>query len=71
LSERNDVPWVEGSPWPSVIAVNRLGQQRQLLEIQTKKEAIAQTARVRADLESLGLRLWCEKYDVPMSFVTE
>jgi hypothetical protein len=61
---------VDGSRWPSVIAVNRFGQERQLLELQTKKQAMAQAALVRADLESLGRRRWCEKYDVPWSFVT-
>jgi hypothetical protein len=70
LSESRDESWVDGSRWPSVIAVNRFGQDRQLLEAPTKKDAIAQLAQVRMDLESLGLRVWCDKYDVPWSFVT-
>jgi hypothetical protein len=61
---------VEGSRWPVVIAVNRLGQERQLLECETTKKATAEVERVRADLEILGLRIWCEKYGVPPSFVT-
>ncbi len=70
LSESRDESWVDGTRWPSVIAVNRFGQDRQLLEAPTKKEALAQLAKVRADLEGLGLRRWCEKYDVPWTFVT-
>jgi hypothetical protein len=70
LSESRDESWVDGSRWPSVIAVNRFGRERQVLEAPTKKEALAQLSRVRKDLESLGLRRWCEKYDVPWTFVT-
>ena len=70
LSESRDASWVDGSRWPSVIAVNRLGRERQVLEAPTKKEALAQESKVRSDLESLGLRRWCEKYDVPWTFVT-
>jgi hypothetical protein len=70
LSESRDESWVEGSRWPSVIAVNRFGLKRQVLEAPTKKEALAQMSQVRSDLESLGLRRWCEKYDVPWTFVT-
>jgi hypothetical protein len=66
----NDLPWVEGSKWPSVIAVNRFGRKWLLVEFQSKKEATAQVERVRTDLQSLGLRRWCEKYDVPWIFVT-
>jgi hypothetical protein len=69
LSE-SDEAWVEGSRWPSVIAINRFGQERQVLEAPTKKEALAQLSQVRGDLESLGVRRWCEKYDVPWTFVT-
>jgi hypothetical protein len=65
----SDEDWVHGSRWPSVIAVNRIGQSRQLLECQSKKEAIAQASQVQADLAELGIRRWCEKYDVPSNFV--
>jgi hypothetical protein len=61
---------VDGSRWPVVIAVNRLGHERQLLECETKKKAAAEFERIRADLEILGLRDWCERYGVPWSFVT-
>jgi hypothetical protein len=70
LSESRDESWVEGSRWPSVLAVNRFGLERLLLEAPTKKEALAQLAQVRSDLEGLGVRRWCEKYDVPWTFVT-
>lgn len=70
LSEHNDTAWVEGSRWPSVIAVNQFGREHQLLELPTKKEAMAQGALVRADLQDLGPRRWCEKYGVPWAFVT-
>jgi hypothetical protein len=70
LSE-SDERWAEGSPWPSVNAINMFGEERQLVELSTKKEAITRLAEVRADLENLGLRDWCEKYDVPWSFVTD
>jgi hypothetical protein len=70
LSESRDESWVDGARWPSVIAVNRFGQDRRLMEAPTKKEALAQLAKVRTDLEGLGLRRWCEKYDVPWAFVT-
>lgn len=69
LSESGE-RWAEGSPWPSVNAINMFGEELQLVELPTKKEAITRLAEVRADLESLGLRDWCDKYDVPWSFVT-
>jgi hypothetical protein len=69
LSSSNE-DWVQGSRWPSVIVVNRIGQTRQLLECQSKKEAISQAQQVQADLAGLGIRGWCEKYDVPSNFVT-
>jgi Protein of unknown function (DUF2510) len=62
--------WAEGSRWPVVVAVDRLGQKRQLVECETKKKAAAEVERVRANLETLGLQDWCEKYGVPWSFVT-
>jgi hypothetical protein len=70
LSE-SDETWADGSPWPSVNAVNAFGHERKLVELPTKKEATARLAEVREDLESLGLRDWCEKYDVPWSFLTD
>ena len=70
LSESRDESWVDGSRWPAVIAVNQSGREHQVLEAPTKKEALAQLSQVRSDLESLGVRRWCEKYDVPWTFVT-
>jgi hypothetical protein len=56
------------SRWPSVVVVNRLGQERRLEKLESNDEAEVRAERVQADLEILGLEAWCEKYDVPLAF---
>jgi hypothetical protein len=56
------------SHWPSVVVVNRLGQERRLEKFESNEEADARAQRVQADLEILGLESWCERYDVPLKF---
>ena len=56
------------SHWPSVVVVNRLGQERRLEKFDSNEEADARAERVQADLEILGLESWCKKYNVPLEF---
>lgn len=56
--------------WPAIVAVNRFGEERKLLESDSEEQAVTNVDRVQADFDILGLRRWCEKYDVPWDFVT-
>jgi len=56
------------SHWPSVVVVNRLGQEKRLEKCESNEEAEARAERVQADLDILGLESWCKKYDVPVAF---
>jgi hypothetical protein len=56
------------SHWPSVVVVNRLGQEKRLEKFESNEEAEARAERVQADLDILGLEGWCKKYDVPLAF---
>lgn len=56
------------SHWPSVVVINRLGQEKRLEKFESNEEAEARAERVQADLDILGLEGWCKKYDVPLAF---
>ena len=56
------------SRWPSVVVVNRLGQEKRLEKFESNEEADARAQRINADLETLGLEAWCRRYDVPLEF---
>src|SRR5580658_4437472 len=51
---------------PAVVAVNRHSKERRLLKYESNDEAEQAVERVRADLDILGIRQWCDKYDVPL-----
>jgi hypothetical protein len=57
------------SHWPSVVVVNRRGEQRRLEKFDSNEKADARAERIRVDLQILGLEAWCERYDVPLEFV--
>jgi hypothetical protein len=56
------------SHWPSVVVVNRLGQEKRLGQFESNEEAEARAERVQADLDILGLEGWCKRYNVPLAF---
>ena len=56
------------SRWPSVVVVNRLGQEQRLEKLESNEEAEARADRLQADLDILGLESWCRRYDVPLAF---
>lgn len=55
---------------PSVVAENRTGEKRVVEVTKTMKEAQERAAAVEQDFETLSVSEWCERYDVPGSFVT-
>ncbi len=55
---------------PSVVVQNASGEKRVLQATKNVKEARDRAAAIENDYKSLGLAQWCERYDVPVSFVS-
>ena len=53
-----------------MVAENRTGEKRVVEVTKTMKEAQERAAAVEQDFETLSVSEWCERYDVPGSFVT-
>jgi len=58
------------SHYPSVVAVNGLGQQHRLFEASDWDEAVAKRDRLRQELAEMDVDAWCQCYSVPKDFVT-
>lgn len=57
-------------PGPSVVVRNANGEKRVLEVTETVKEARDRVAAIEKDLKTLDTAQWCERYDVPLSFVS-
>ena len=55
---------------PSVVVHNANGEKRVLEVTKTVKEARDRVAAIEKDSKTLNTALWCERYDVPLSFVS-
>jgi hypothetical protein len=55
---------------PSVVVTNANGERRVLEVTKTVKEARERAAAVEQDFTTLNTAEWCERYDVPVSFVS-
>jgi hypothetical protein len=55
---------------PSVVAYNSSGEGRFLEATNTVKEARKRAAVIEQDFETLDIAEWCERYDVPPTFVS-
>ncbi len=55
---------------PSVVVQNASGEKRVLQVTRSMKEARTRAAAIENDYKTLGPAQWCERYDVPASFVT-
>jgi hypothetical protein len=55
---------------PSVVVQNAFGEKRVLETAKNMKEARARAAAIENDYKTLSAAQWCERYDVPASFVT-
>jgi hypothetical protein len=58
------------SPGPSVVVHNANGEMRVLEVTKTVKEAKDRVAAIENDFKTLDSAQWCERYDVPLSFVS-
>jgi hypothetical protein len=54
---------------PSVVAYNALGEQRIIVVTKKMQEAKDKALVIENDFKTLGAAAWCERYDVPPSFV--
>jgi predicted NBD/HSP70 family sugar kinase len=55
---------------PSVVAENAAGEQRVVAVTKKLQEAKDKAVVIENDFKALGVAAWCERYDVPPSFVT-
>jgi hypothetical protein len=60
---------VQGDPKPTLYAVNPAGWGKRLFVASTCDEAYAKRDRLERELGILGMKEWCERYSVPLSFV--
>ena len=57
-------------PGPSVVVHNANGEKRVLEVTKTVKQARDRVAAIEKDFKTLDTAQWCERYDVPPSFVS-
>ena len=55
---------------PSVVAHNFNGEKRVLEVTKTVKDAQNRATAIEQDFETLNTAQWCERYDVPLVFVS-
>ena len=56
---------------PLVVVQNAYGEKRVLEVTKNVKEARARSVAIENDYKTLGPAQWCERYDMPASFLTE
>ena len=57
-------------PGPTVVVHNANGEKRVLEVTKTVKEARDRVTAIEKDFKTLNTAQWCERYDVPLSFVS-
>jgi hypothetical protein len=55
---------------PSVVAENAAGEKRVVAVTKKLQEAKEKAVLIENDFTTLGATAWCERYDVPPSFVS-
>jgi hypothetical protein len=55
---------------PSVVAENAAGEKRVVAVTKKLQEAKEKAVLIENDFTTLGAAAWCERYDVPLSFVS-
>ncbi len=53
-----------------MVAENTTGEKRVIEVTKTMKEARDRAATIEQDFKALSTSEWCERYDVPVSFVS-
>jgi hypothetical protein len=55
---------------PSVVAKNSRGETRVIAVFKKTQEAKEKAAAIEQDFNSLARDVWCERYDVPLDFIS-
>jgi hypothetical protein len=55
----------------TITLFNSNGDHRRIAQLPTEQEARDKVEAMQRDLELFSTHAWCEKYEVPVSFVTE
>ena len=56
---------------PEVVCVNRRGQRKTIEVLDTYEEAEGLRTSIEVDYHSLSIDAWCDRYHVPLKFVTD
>ena len=54
---------------PSVVAENEMGETRVIETTKTMKDARERAVLIERDFNTLNTSEWCDRYDVPISFI--
>ena len=60
-----------GYKYPEVVAYNTMGERRVIEVLDTDDEAEQRASAIEDDFRSLTIEEWCDRYGIPLSFVTE
>jgi hypothetical protein len=59
-----------GYRYPEVAAYNSTGKRRVIEVVDTDDEAQDRASAIEDDFKTLTIEEWCERYGIPLSFVT-
>ena len=60
-----------GYKYPEMTAYNSMGKRRVVEVLDTDEEAHARASAIEDDFTTLTVEQWCDRYGIPLSFVTE
>lgn len=60
-----------GYRYPEVAAYNTIGKRRVIEVLDTDDEAQQRAFDIEDDFRTLTVEEWCDRYGIPLSFVTE
>ena len=60
-----------GHKYPEVAAYNTMGRRQVIEVLDTDVEAQDRASAIEDDFGTMTVEQWCERYGVPLSFVTE
>lgn len=60
-----------GFRYPEVAAYNSTGKRRVIEVLDTDHEAKERASAIEDDFRTLPVEEWCDRYGIPLSFVTE
>jgi hypothetical protein len=60
-----------GYKYPEVAAYNTIGKRQVIEVLDTDDEARDRASEIEDDFDTMTVEEWCDRYGIPLSFVTE